>query len=511
MTIAVHAITKNGVELARKLAQLMPEVQVFITDKFDINANEKPLNLPLAHHFDDRFNKYSHHICLFSVGIAARLIAPKLLDKRSDPAVICIDEQGHHVVSFCGGHRGGANALASRVAYLLGTQAVITTASDNAETLSIDMMGAHLGWRLDPASEMAITPVSAAVVNQQPVLIFQQAGDKNWWQHQQALPNHLQISQQLTSLQNSDVKAAVVISDRTNISTLANFPMVIWRPRSLYIGIGCDRNTPLAVIEQGLNAFLAEQQLSALSIAALVSITLKADEAGIIAMAQQLDRPFITFDAEMLADVAGIENPSATVMRCIGVASVAEAACLYATNLYTAKQSKLLVAKHKYKFDGFNLTFAACRIDFPDVDVHDNKHNGHNHGHQSIRTGVDRPIHHFLYHLIVCEGGRCAGEGQQGLSHHLRTLIKQQGFARGENRIKVTRSHCLGCCRKSVPIVIYQGYSQINISENHAMWLQKVDQLSDLQWHQIFAGLVANIPLTTILPSQFISPQETDL
>lgn len=510
MVLAVHAITKNGVELARKLAILMPEIHVFITDKLGAQDHERAFNLPLARHFDEQFHKYSHHICLFSVGIAARLIAPRLLDKRRDPAVICVDEQGHHVVSFCGGHRAGANALASRVAYLLGAQAVITTASDSSKTLSVDIMGAHLGWNLDPSSEAAITSVSAAIVNQQSVLICQQTGDTNWWQHQSALPTHLQVSQQLSHLQDCDAKAAVVISDRTDIPKQIHLPMVIWRPRSLYIGIGCDRNTPLSVIDQGLNEFLAAQQLSALSIAALVSIDLKADEVGIIAIAQQLERPFITYNANLLANVAGIENPSETVKRCIGVASVAEAACLYASNLHSSKQNKLLVAKHKYKFDGFNLTLAACRIPFPKT--HETKHNlnNHSHGHQSMRTGVDRPIRHFLYHLIVCEGGRCEGEGQQGLAHHLRTLIKEQGFARGENRIKVTRSYCLGCCRKSVPMVIYQGCSQIGISENHALWLQKVDELSNQQWQRILAALVANIPLATILPSQFISLKETN-
>lgn len=505
MSVAVHAITKNGVALARQLAEVMPEADLFIGEQFSTEDSEIGFSLPLSSHFDRQFYRYSHHICLFSVGIAARIIAPRLVDKRTDPAVVCVDEQGLHAVAFCGGHRGGANALSERVAYLLGGESVVTTASDCAQTLSADMMGAHLGWTLDPGYEKSILEVSSAIVNANPVVICQQSGERSWWRQPTPLPEHLELTGDPVRLQQEDVKAGILISDRTDLApeltVNPDLALVVWRPRSLFIGIGCDRNTPQSVIERGMAKFMADNSLAIDSIAELVSIDLKADEAGIIEVASRLQRPFKTFSSQTLENVAGIENPSETVKRCIGVSSVAEAACLHASG-----RAELLVAKSKYKFDGFNMTLAACRRDFPVSD----KHHGEKltRSHKPMKACPNRPIKHYLYHLIVCEGGRCDVPGQTGLAHHLRTLLKQFGFARGSMRIKVSRSHCLGCCRKLVPMVIYQGKSQAELSVNHALWLQKVDKLSDEQWKEVFQALVTNMPLKTLLPSQYLSEQE---
>ncbi|RTR37593.1 cobalamin biosynthesis protein CbiG [Shewanella canadensis] len=505
MSIAVHAITKNGVALARQLAKVMPEVDLFIGVQFSPEGNETGFCFPLSVHFDRQFHQFSHHICLFSVGIAARIIAPRLVDKRTDPAVVCVDEQGHHAVAFSGGHRGGANELCERVAFLLEGQAVVTTASDNAQTLSADMMGAHLGWTLDPSYEKSITSVSAAIVNAKPVVICQQSGERSWWKQAGPLPLHLELTEDPQRLQQEDVKAGILISDKTDLdpklADSAELALVVWRPRSLFIGIGCDRNTPQSAIERGLAKFMADNFLAIDSIAELASIDLKADETGIVAAANRLDRPFNTFNPQTLEKVVGVENPSETVKRCIGVSSVAEAACLHASG-----RSELLIPKSKFKFDGFNMTLAACRRDFPLSQSHqaDKLHSSH----KPMKACPNRPIKHYLYHLIVCEGGRCDVPGQTGLAHHLRTLLKQFGFARGAKRIKVSRSHCLGCCRKLVPMVIYQGKSQTELSVNHALWLQKVDKLTDEQWKEVFQALVTNMPLKTLLPSQYLSEQE---
>lgn len=505
MSVAVHAITKNGVALARQLAEAMPEVDLFIGEQFKTEVSETSFSLPLSTHLDRQFHRYSHHICLFSVGIAARVIAPRLADKRTDPAVVCVDEQGLHAVAFCGGHRGGANELSERVAYLLGGSAVVTTASDCARTLSVDMMGAHLGWTLDPSFEKSITPVSAAIVNAKPVVICQLNGEQSWWKHSEPLPEHLELTSDFGRLQHENVKAAILISDKTDfepeLALSRDLALVVWRPRSLFIGIGCDRNTPQSVIERGLAEFMADNSLAIDSIAELVSIDLKADETGIIKAAGQLQRPFCTFSPQTLENVAGIENPSQTVKRCIGVSSVAEAACLHASG-----RSELLIPKSKFKLDGFNMTLAACRRDFPLSQSHhaDKVHSSH----KPMKACPNRPIKHYLYHLIVCEGGRCEVPDQTGLAHHLRTLLKRYGFSRGAERIKVTRTHCLGCCRKLVPMVIYQGKSHRLISENHALWLQRVDKLSDEQWKEVFQALATNMPLKTLLPSQYLSEQE---
>ena len=73
-----------------------------------------------------------------ATGIAVRAVAPWLGDKRRDPAVVAVDDGGQYVIALCGGHAGGANALAQEVAALLGAAPVITTASDGAGLPALD-------------------------------------------------------------------------------------------------------------------------------------------------------------------------------------------------------------------------------------------------------------------------------------------------------------------------------------------------------------------------------------
>ncbi|MER3420410.1 MAG: cobalamin biosynthesis protein CbiG, partial [Chloroflexota bacterium] len=77
------------------------------------------------------------------------------------------------------GHLGGANALARRVAQVLGGTAVVTTASDALGTIAVDLLGQEFGWRIEDWAN--VTAASAAVVNGDPVAIYQDAGECGWW------------------------------------------------------------------------------------------------------------------------------------------------------------------------------------------------------------------------------------------------------------------------------------------------------------------------------------------
>jgi len=77
-----------------------------------------------------RWGEVDAFVCFLAVGAAVRIIAPLLADKRTDPAVVCVDEAARFAIVVCGGHEGGGNELAREVAALLGAEPVITTASE---------------------------------------------------------------------------------------------------------------------------------------------------------------------------------------------------------------------------------------------------------------------------------------------------------------------------------------------------------------------------------------------
>ncbi|WP_119153699.1 cobalamin biosynthesis protein [Caldimonas tepidiphila] len=125
------------------------------------------------------------------------------------------------------------------------------------------------------------------------------------------------------------------------------------------LGIGCDRGTPLATLQAALDEALALANLTRADVRALASITLKADEAGLLALAQAHGWPITFYPAEQLAEVP-VPNPSETVRRHTGTPSVSEAAALLAAG---AGIDALLVEKHRHRGpDGRNATVSIARI-----------------------------------------------------------------------------------------------------------------------------------------------------
>lgn len=518
MKIAIYAITLNGARQAQRLQRELPFADLFVTE---VGQEQCPsaalLTLPLAQFVAPKFDDYDCHICIFATGIVSRIIAPLLKDKCHDPAVICIDDQGQFVIPLLSGHRGGANAMAQRVAQILKATPVVTTASDAANTLSVDMMGAPFGWTLDPQCEAAITSVSAAVVNDQPVLVVQQAGEKNWWPYKRTMPRHICCHDELANIDNEQWQGLVLISDQTMPDHYQAWQhkTVLWRPKSLVLGMGCDRNTPFSTIQAGVNAFLAEHNLAPESVSVIASIDLKADEQGLLALSQQQQWPFVTFSAEQLSGVIGIENPSAYVEKVTGVASVAEAAALK-----QSQTSKLVVAKWKFKQDGFNMTLACCRIDNEEALV---KHNWKNwlgliseknaHGNEVVKgskckpkhVDLNRPMLHHRHHLLLCEGGRCSKEGSKNLTHDLRSLLKDMGLASGDDRIKLSRTMCAGACRNRATLVIYERLTAHETPVNNGCWLRNIENLSMTQWRELFSVLALRVPLTSILEPEILA------
>lgn len=127
----------------------------------------------------------------------------------------------------------------------------------------------------------------------------------------------------------------------------------------VFIGMGCDRDTPLDTLETALAQALTLAGLTHDSITAFASIDKKADEVALLALAQHYACPLQFYTAAQLANVP-VPNPSEVVRHYMGTPAVAEAAALLAAN---ATLEQLLVEKHKYRgVDGKNATVSIVRI-----------------------------------------------------------------------------------------------------------------------------------------------------
>ena len=97
----------------------------------------KPQAAPNRALFVEAFPHCSHWILIMAAGIAVRYLQGLVFDKKSDPAVVVVDEAGRFAVPLLGGHEAGANRLAYRVAELLGATPVITTATEALKRLVV--------------------------------------------------------------------------------------------------------------------------------------------------------------------------------------------------------------------------------------------------------------------------------------------------------------------------------------------------------------------------------------
>jgi len=347
--IAVLAITKNGIEMSLKLKEHFSNFEIFAPIKFSDN-DEK------IQWYDDStsakivelFKNNDGVICLFSLGAVIRLLAPHIKDKKTDPAVIVIDDNADFVISVLSGHLGGANELSNEIAKSIGATPVITTAADVNKTIAVDLVGKEFGWKIQDDSN--VTRISAFMVNKEKIGIFQNTGEKKWWKRK--IPENITFFSNIEDMKNSDSKGYLLITnDEINDEDLMK-NSVIYRVPSLVIGIGLHWDTPKETIMNGVSETLKKFDLNQNEIARFVSIKKDKDVVGLIELGEEMNIPVEYIDREELATIT-TPNPSKTVQAFEGTASVSEAAAIKSSG------GKLIVEKQKFPP---NLTVAIARI-----------------------------------------------------------------------------------------------------------------------------------------------------
>ncbi|GAX91023.1 cobalt-precorrin 5A hydrolase [Effusibacillus lacus] len=357
---AIVGITKHGSELARKLASAMPDADLYLSEKFLQKGDEAsvysfPTNVRLL--LETMFHRYEGWILVVSLGAVVRMTAPLLKDKKVDPAVVVVDDKAKFAISVLSGHLGGANALTERVAEILGATPVVTTASDVSATIAVDLLGREFGWKID--DDRQVTPASAAVVNEEPVAVIQETGEPNWWKRQTPIPKQIGVFpglEEARSARPEGFNAVLWVTDRLlTEDELSIAPYrVVYRPKSLVVGLGCNRGTSFEEIENVVLTTLDRLGLSWKSVSCIATITLKQDEEGLLALSEKYGWPLLAYTPEQLNSVS-IPNPSETVFKFTGAYGVSEPAALLA-----ACTDHLLLEKTA----SGNVTISVARIEF---------------------------------------------------------------------------------------------------------------------------------------------------
>ncbi len=327
MTLALFAPSPRGRQIAHPLGSLLGE-DLICWSKADSRGD--PLPSPWQAYGDPTHPPGSLaeavaqtwptvQGCLFvlATGSVVRLIAPLLEDKHRDPAVVVVDESGRWVISLCGGHLGGADALARRVAAALGVEPILTSGSEGLRIPPLDLLGDPYGWRRGQGDWNG---VAAALNRGEPVAVHQTCGTLLW---RRAWPGDHPL------LTTPPLEAVAHIRIGEYATPPTGIPTVNWHPRVLWVGVGCERGTTRAWLQGSLQHLLHTQGLALEAVAGLATLALKQDETGLLALAQAENWPIQFFSAEALSSIP-VPHPSETVRQAVGTPSVAEAAALLA-------------------------------------------------------------------------------------------------------------------------------------------------------------------------------------
>ena len=346
MNTAYFYLTDEGGRLAHKLAAAHPG-DIYNKENFKENLRTG-------------FGRYDSLICIMATGIVVRILAPLIVHKTSDPAVVVLDQKGKYAISLLSGHLGGANDLAREMAAISGGEAVITTATDVAGELSFDTFAKKHDMAIENIGQLK--HISGALLSEKKVNVFT---DKNAAELYPELAKEqkrgmiaiLPLSEFFKTYTIKSNIPAVVIDERlfvSNSTVPQAAPVLYLRPRTICAGIGCKRNMEQKPIEEALLQTLKEEGIHPLSLKCIATIPLKSDEPGIIGTAANLNVPLQIIPTEEIENLdisqLGIQT-SEFVASQTGVLSVSTA-CSYLAS------SKGTILRDKAKYKGITIALS---------------------------------------------------------------------------------------------------------------------------------------------------------
>ena len=303
MKPAIITFSAGGAELAQRLAVLTGGA----VHHCGFNGEDARVLLPRL------FTEKTPIIGICAAGILIRLLAPSLADKQDEPPVLAVSQDGKSVVPLLGGHHG-ANRLARELAEALAGKAALTTASDSKFALGLDEPPP--GWVLSNPAD-AKPAMLALLVGARIAL----EGYAPWL-----------------------AEAGYPISSMGAIKVLVTEQVLkvdrglVYHPRTLVAGVGCERGVPAEDVIELIDFALRSENLSPRSLAAIATLDLKADEPALLEAAAHYGVPLRLFTVEELnRERYRLVNPSSVVEAEVGTPSVAEAAALKAGALVVPK------------------------------------------------------------------------------------------------------------------------------------------------------------------------------
>ena len=354
-SIEIVVVSVSSLPLARQIKKQYPNAVIYSKESQEETVVMKSIDSIVG----DLFLQSDAIIFIGAMGICVRCIAPYVMDKHTDPAVICIDSTGKYIIPVLSGHIGGANELSIELAQILGGNAIVTTQSDNTGLWALDTLAEKFDWSVVADdltdNENAMNACIAAFVNKRPTALLLNIRDKGTEYLEQSRPEHVQIFNKFSDIPLDQFELIITVGP---FIYEAETKMISYFPKVLHLGIGCRKglNGDPMEMHQHIISTLIDNNLCPESLADISSIDLKKDEVILALLSYGImNRPFKTYPADTL-DKLSVPNPSSKVKEVTQSSSVAEAAAIQ-----SAGGGLLLLEKQKGRLGEHNdYTFAVA-------------------------------------------------------------------------------------------------------------------------------------------------------
>ena len=307
MIIKVVAFSTNGCRTARRIEEAFPEedIELFAKTKCDTLGIQR-IEGKTSEWTGRMFGIADAIVFIGATGIAVRYIAPYVKSKTTDPAVISMDEHGRWTIALLAGHIGGANALTERIATRLGSEPIITTATDLNGKFSVDTFATVNGLRI--LGMRIAQDVSVRVLNDEYVGFCSE------------IPIKGEMPKELTPADSGEFGVSISSdpSKRPFGITLRLITM------DTVLGIGCKRGTDPEMLSDFVKRILAEDGIAKERVCAVCSIDLKKDETAILDLAKEYRAPAMFYTSDQLMSLPGEFSRSEFVKHVTSVDCVCE-------------------------------------------------------------------------------------------------------------------------------------------------------------------------------------------
>lgn len=334
MKTAIIVISEASISMAKTLKQELPESEIVSTI-----ANADCRHIPaLQEAVPQLFRDSDALIFIGAMGICVRAIAPCIEDKKTDPAVLCVDSTGRYVISVLSGHVGGANGLTQYVAGILGAEPVITTRSDRTGLWALDTLGKKYDWQAIPSENCDMNHLISLFVDCAPTALLLDIRDEGTAQLEHTLPSHVDVFYNFKDIDTGKYRLLLLVTP--NLYETSGMQALYYVPKVLHMGMGLARNAgpKNAVITRLMNTLL-EANIIPAAIRTISSIEEKKHEEVLKLLADAYELHLYT--ASQLSQV-DVPTPSEVVDKYMGTPSVSEASALL-----TAGGGPLILPKQK--------------------------------------------------------------------------------------------------------------------------------------------------------------------